>query len=210
MAIPKKGSRTLTVDGVQYRWVVSIHDNSVNLVVELMKEPGQRLLAYFECRDLYIRGDDDQWRFHSQKQCIRPAHVVRIINHALREGWEPSVKPGKQFVVRDAAKVALTIDAELINSQSVDHDSKAAHIKEIAQDFLESYMGLSLCMDYAMHDQIMDSEPKVQIPIEDHNMQRLGLTFSVFKDSLSPDGRLVITLQCNEFPDISDNFWWMM
>ena len=35
MAIPKKGSRNITVCDQRFRWVVAVHDNTANLVAEL-------------------------------------------------------------------------------------------------------------------------------------------------------------------------------
>ncbi|QDV19212.1 hypothetical protein Pan153_38770 [Gimesia panareensis] len=209
MSIPRKGSRSLTVNDTTYRWVVSVHNNTVNLVVELDSAPGQRLLAYFECRDLYIRTETGEWRFHSQKQSIRPAHVKRLILHALNSGWKPQEKLGKPFTIRNAAQIAATIDVEAIHSRQVSPDAQEAYIKEIARDFLESSMCLSLCMDFEMYDRLLESEPQTRFPIADDNLQQLGLTFAVFLDSTKADGRPVIALQCNEFPDVIEHYWWI-
>lgn len=209
MAIPQKASRTLIIDEIRYRWVVSVHENTVNLVIELAKEPGQRLHAYFQCRDLYVRDENGEWQFQSQKQSIQPSHVKRVIKRALNDGWKPAEKGIKPFVLKDAARVALTIDAEVIDSRFVDSDATMAYIKEIAADFLDTYMALSLCMDFEIHDRIMNSEPGTRFPIEEKNMQKMGLTFAVYLDSFNAKNFPVIALQCNEFPDIVETFWWL-
>lgn len=208
MTIPKKGSRSLVVDEVRYRWVASVHDNAINLVIELADEPGQKLQTYFHCRDLYVRSPDGKWRFQSQMQSIKPSHVKRIIRHSLRSGWSPGEKIHKPYVLRDAAKIALTIDIIDIDSRFIEPEAKMAYIKEIAADFLDTYMALSLCMDFKMHDQIMDSRPGTRFPIGDENMQKMGLTFSVYLDSVNARNLPVIALQCNEFPDVVETFWW--
>lgn len=208
MAIPKKGSRTLVVEEVRYRWVASIHENTINLVVELAEEPGQKLLAYFQCRDLYVREPNGEWRFQTQMQSIKPSHVKRIIRHALTSGWSPREKIHKPYTLRNAAEIALTIDIVGIDSRFVDPESKIAYIKEIAADFLDTYMALSLCMDFEMHDRIMSSEPGTRFPIGDENMQKMGLTFNVFLDSINENKFPTITLQSNEFPDVFATFWW--
>ena len=207
MAIPKKGSRNITVSGKRFRWVVSIHNNTANLVVELADEPGQRLLAYFECRDLHICDENGEWKFHSQKQSITPASVRRLICHGLGNDWRPDQK-GPPFVVQDAAKVAMTMDAERIDSRDIDPDADVAYIKDVARDFISTYMALSLCLDGEMYDRIMAVDADERIPIDDHNMERLGLSFCVFRDAPTPDGCPIIALQCNEFPDIIEHYWW--
>ncbi len=47
MALAKKGSRLISIDGMIYRWVVSPDSNYMVLVVETNDEPGQRLEATF-------------------------------------------------------------------------------------------------------------------------------------------------------------------
>ena len=208
MAIPKKGSRNITIGAQRFRWVVSIHDNTANLVVELADDPGQRLQAHFECRDLHVRDASGEWKFHSQKQSITPSNVRRLLTHALEKGWRPEQKGGSPFIVRDAAKVALTIDAERIDNRNIHPDSDTAFIREVAHDFISTYMALSLCLDGDMHDRIMTADADARISIEDENMQRMGLSFCVFLDTPTADGCPIIALQCNEFPDIIEHYWW--
>ena len=209
MAMPKKGSRVLTIDGQRYRWVVSVHDNAVNLVVEHADDVGQRLLAYFECRDLYVRADDGSWKFVSQQQSIRPSHVRRIISAAIKRGWEPQQKGTGAFILRDAAEIAQTIDVEPIDSRRIDPEAKEAYVKEVARDFIATYMALSLCMDGVMHERIENLQPNESIPFGNDSMKAIGLTFSAFRESLNDDGWLVIRLQCNEFPDVKLHYSWI-
>lgn len=209
MAIPRKGSRKIILNDVNYRWVVSIHNKMVNLVIELEEDPAQPLYAYFECRDLYIRDENDHWQFHSQKQSIRPAHVKRLILYALNSGWKPHAKQGKPFIVRNAAEIALTIDLNQINYRNVNPEARTAFIKEIATDFIDSYMCLTLCMDGEMYDRLLESKTGTRIPIENERLEQLGITFAVFLDHIKADDCPVIALQCNEFPDVIEHFWWI-
>lgn len=208
MTIPKKNSRSITIDDQQYRWVVSVRDNLLNLVVEATDDPGQRLQAYFQCRDLYVRGESGDWTYVAQKQSIRPSHVRRVVKAALKQGWQPN-KKGGPFIVRDAANVAQTIDTEEIDYRRVEENAKKAYIKDIARDFLWTYMALTLCMDATMNDKLTNCEPTERIEIADDKMRQLGLTFCAFKDSFTSEGRMVVGLQCNEFPEIVEHFWWM-
>lgn len=51
MALAKKGSRRITVDGVLYRWVLSPDDGYMVLVTESADASGQRLEAFFRYHD---------------------------------------------------------------------------------------------------------------------------------------------------------------
>lgn len=97
MAIVKKGSRRIVVDGVQYRW--SIHDKprhdppigdsylpcSVERAVE---RPGAILVISFPVEYDYRRGKN--------LTPVLPSHVVNAIRSALEAGWQP-LEPGKAF-----------------------------------------------------------------------------------------------------------------
>jgi hypothetical protein len=97
MAIVKKGSRRIVVDGVQYRW--SIHDKprhdppigdsylpcSVERAVE---QPGAILIITFRIDYDYKRGKN--------LTPILPSQVANAIRGALEAGWQP-LAPGKQF-----------------------------------------------------------------------------------------------------------------
>ncbi|MGW1989211.1 hypothetical protein [Embleya sp. NPDC001921] len=72
MAIAKKGTRIIVVDGERYRWVVSADSGSIVLVVERAEEEGQRLSTNFE-----------------QSAVITPGVVAAVIEGAHRLGWAP-------------------------------------------------------------------------------------------------------------------------
>ncbi len=209
MAMPQKGSRVLNIDGQRYRWAVSVRDNTLNLVVEAADNAGPRLLAYFECRDLYVRKADGSWQFVSQRQSIRPSHLRRIVKAAIDQGWKPQQKGAGPYTLPNAPMVAQTIDARPIDSRRIDADAEEAYIKEIAQDFIETYMALSLCMDSAMYQRILAASADEPVSFGNHSMRKMGLTFSAYQDSFTEDGRLIVRLQCNEFPDIHEYFWWV-
>jgi len=54
MALAKKKTRLIHVDGADYRWVVSPDDGYMVLVVELAREPRSRLLVYTDYDDLLV------------------------------------------------------------------------------------------------------------------------------------------------------------
>ncbi len=92
MGLARKGSRTLTVGDVTYRWVVSPDDGFMVIVVERDEAPGQRMQAQVGYRD----GDP------AGRAQITPAVVRRVIERALREGWTPDRSGRAPFKLSDA------------------------------------------------------------------------------------------------------------
>ena len=71
MAIPRKGSRLITVEGRDYRWTVSPDDEpGVAMVVELRDRPRQRLVSWVE-----------------HGVVITPAIVREAIGIGVAAGW---------------------------------------------------------------------------------------------------------------------------
>jgi hypothetical protein len=84
MALRRKGSRTVVVDGRRYRWVISSRGEPVQgVVVELAEEPASRLVAYT-----------------NQFAVIAPAMVVTGVRSAVSAGWEPD-RRGPDFRLAD-------------------------------------------------------------------------------------------------------------
>lgn len=83
MALAKKGSRVMTVDGARYRWVVAPNDEpGLGIVVEAADAPGQRMVT---------------WVDHGTT--IAPWLVREAIVHALAQGWQPQAR-GPERVFR--------------------------------------------------------------------------------------------------------------
>jgi hypothetical protein len=72
MALSRKGSRLIHVEGESYRWVVKREETARHLVVEAVRSPGQRL---------YVEFDHDT--------SMIPSLVSRFILEALAGGWRP-------------------------------------------------------------------------------------------------------------------------
>jgi ribosomal protein S18 acetylase RimI-like enzyme len=73
MAIPKKSTRQITVDGVVYRWIVSPDDEpGLGIVVECAEFPGEKMITWVEHGNI-----------------ISPWLVRKAILHALSRGWQP-------------------------------------------------------------------------------------------------------------------------
>lgn len=83
MALAKKGTRGVTVDGTRYRWVVAPNDEpGLGIVVEAADAPGQRMVT---------------WVDHGTT--ISPWLVREAILHALSQGWQPQAR-GPERVFR--------------------------------------------------------------------------------------------------------------
>lgn len=103
MAIPKKGSRTITVDGVEYRWRVrsrptysqALAQSPLSFAVELEAE-GQSTLTV---RTGATR--PDSWIMPSQS-LVTSASVERAIRQALAQGWNPQ-EAGNAHAITDFA-----------------------------------------------------------------------------------------------------------
>ena len=73
MAIPKKGTRQITVDGVVYRWIIAPNDEpGLGIVVECKEYPRQRIIAWIEHGNI-----------------VSPKIVRQAILYALAIGWQP-------------------------------------------------------------------------------------------------------------------------
>lgn len=97
MTIPQKGSRTINIDGIKYRWTVSPDSGYMWLIVEQTEASGQRLEAYFEYHDVHESGGQTG-RITGQRRSISPTIVRDIIVHALANGWKPQqrgLKPAR-------------------------------------------------------------------------------------------------------------------
>lgn len=84
MALAKKGSRSILVEEVQYRWKArSEADGTTHLVVELYDAPQQSIVAFFQS---YLPDNPEE------KIAITPLLVTEVIAYALNQGWTPEKK----------------------------------------------------------------------------------------------------------------------
>jgi hypothetical protein len=101
MAIPKKGARIITVDGVQYRWRIprkptysqALAQYPLTFAVELAAQPGAKLVVTMP----QIR--PDAWLNDTTPEAVLPSHVEQIIRQAIDLGWQPH-RPGKPFPIK--------------------------------------------------------------------------------------------------------------
>jgi len=92
MAIPRRKTRLISVDGLEYRWLITFPRSGplsriVTIAVELCSSPGTKLVVYPVGVDVnfvdYDRGDP-----------ITPKVVERFIRSAVANGWTPTASSG--------------------------------------------------------------------------------------------------------------------
>ncbi|GAB3449481.1 hypothetical protein [Actinophytocola sediminis] len=103
MAITKKGSRRIVVDGAEYRWTVRPRPSycqgngwsPMTFAVGLAEQAGRALVVSLPW------AHPSNW-LHLPTGAVRPAMVARAIQFALTQGWDPSA-PGSPFSITLAA-----------------------------------------------------------------------------------------------------------
>lgn len=109
MAIARKGSRRITVEGTQFRWKVrarptygqGLGATPLTFVAERAEQPGALLVASLPCRH------PSNW-MGMPAGVVLPSTVVSAIRSALAEGWQPS-QPGPAFMLElDESAVTAT------------------------------------------------------------------------------------------------------
>lgn len=86
MAIPKKGTRTISVDGKAYRWFVQVDAD------------------YFYKRFVIESVDDSRYQVigglvYRHDRVISPGIIKQAIQQAKDQGWEPGISDVKRITV---------------------------------------------------------------------------------------------------------------
>jgi hypothetical protein len=100
MAMSKKKSRAITVNEIPYRYSVQHsltlrnEDGSLNLNIVVQHESGDG--CYLKVIGVYTRDFwldiSDHKHESSEYLKVTPKHIAKIIEMALEEGWQPTVK----------------------------------------------------------------------------------------------------------------------
>ena len=99
MALPKKGSRNIVIEGVGYRWRVrkkpsysqGIEEKGLLLAVEDATHAGSTLVVELP------QTHPSSW-ITVEAVPVTPSDVERLVRLALRLGWRPT-QPGTTFTV---------------------------------------------------------------------------------------------------------------
>lgn len=113
MSIPKKGSRSLVVDGIRYRWAVRRSDEfegtnrygfDTTLTVAIAKEdnPQNVLCLFYPCGFHHRAKDDAPRRIATGTLAqITPQNVADAIRMVRQHGWDPDRKSARYLVPID-------------------------------------------------------------------------------------------------------------
>lgn len=100
MSIPKKGTRKITVDKEEYRWLIrrkATHSQSdygtgcIHVAIEHTEESGTTLLVYTD------RKHPKDWSTNTVVS-VTPSDITKWITQALKLDWEPK-RQGPQLAV---------------------------------------------------------------------------------------------------------------
>lgn len=200
MTLPKKKSRTITVDSVSYRWLVGIVNHRIHLTIEANDQNGQVLQAHFEPHDQFKMQSSGGWTFKKQGRSIRPRDVEKVIHHALANGWQPN-EPLKPMFFNSWQTEGL-IPHKLQNGPNL------VALCDIASEQV-SDLKFDLSTDPEWRKILFDSQPHITHPIpnsyfgiSDESRNR-NLHYHVFNDGYTDDGFIVFGIQSVEFPHIA-------
>lgn len=92
MALSKKGSRSIHVDGADYRWAFSNDSGYSVVMVQSAEGMGQKLAVYIHWSEITYSFRDDNGSIK-----VTPGLVRDMICGALKQGWVPA-ELGQDFV----------------------------------------------------------------------------------------------------------------
>ncbi|MEM7342118.1 MAG: hypothetical protein AAF467_25985 [Actinomycetota bacterium] len=95
MALARRGSKSIEVGGIRYRWAVSQDSGYKVIVVQSDAGAGQKLEA------------STSYRNDSSQLAIRPSDVRAVIEAALAGGWAPDQRGAPPFVMRDVDRTVF-------------------------------------------------------------------------------------------------------
>jgi hypothetical protein len=190
MGLPTKGSRSITVGNVSYRWVVSARPNFLRLIVERHTDPGQRLVAWLHYHDSYVRDPAGRWCRVAQLRSVAPGVVRVAIELALARGWQPGKKGVGVFDLGDMdERFPVTPPA----------DAQSVRLKEVVRDIVGD-LRFDISVDVEWRRRLFHATPgeRHEIPWPNEH----GLRFAAFFDGWTGDGMWVIGIECADFPAV--------
>ena|ERR1700759_1757731 len=89
MALPKKKSRTISIDGIKYRWLVGPNDGFNIFVAQKEGVDGRIIEVYF---NMYTNDVESPDIDNLSLKIIKPKDSETMIRQALQLGWNPEEK----------------------------------------------------------------------------------------------------------------------
>lgn len=117
MAFPKKGIRKITIDKVKYGYKVTGNDGWISFSIGLLNVNGQILtgtFSYFtnQVPNFEKTGIISSWSCF-QRIKITPDTIRKVIEHGLRNGWDPHNNKGQLDLGNIDDKIALNLKKEI-------------------------------------------------------------------------------------------------
>lgn len=190
MGLPRKGTRRITVNDINYRWHVSCDGSYLWLIVAREEDTGQRLMASFKCFQSYQRDPDGYWRFIAQNRIINPSLVRSVILLGLEEGWK-TTKPDTGILN------LFYTDKKFPISKS--ENIEGVLLQEIAHQIV-SDLRFDISTDIEWRNRLFHAPMGKRFDIPLKNEQ--DLTFVAFNDGWTSDDFWVIAIGSQDFPEI--------
>jgi hypothetical protein len=100
VAIPKKGSRKIVVDNVEYRWYIRRNTKAEDTLVVAVQRFTELPTSILLVKSQMHRPDSNYfWFRYEPKPSLTPNHVATHIRAALAAGWNP-LQSGAPFIYR--------------------------------------------------------------------------------------------------------------
>lgn len=199
MAMPGRGSRRITVDGEEYRWLARRREGRLRLVLE-GADGGRVLLCDLEPHDLFRR-DGSGWKWARQQRAITSGLVAQIVRHARRNGWDPAAAAGGPMRIHtwETDRIAP------LDPRAVPTDEVALEDLAIAQVGALRF-DLSLDPEWRARLFAADVGARLAIPVDYVGLTEAararGLRFCVWNDGWTGDGLVVFGIGSVEFPRV--------
>jgi hypothetical protein len=136
MALPKKKSRTISIDGELYQYAISrskaLEDYKFNLTVTVKNKisNGACLIARgIQTRDFWLDFPDSSKYNSDEYKSITPRHIEKIIKLGIALGWHEKLKQGTfEFQISD----------EFLNESQFQNKPIISDLNSIPNDFNEN------------------------------------------------------------------------
>jgi hypothetical protein len=139
VAIPKKGSRLITVDGQSYRWTIrskptyvqGAFSGAMTFAVEAADHPWRVLHIELE------RPRPDNWLL-VETSPVTPSEVERCVRRALEAGWRPT-ESGPPFELSERALATAAQSSGVANERRTAMAAKSPHLSSLARSMPRAY-----------------------------------------------------------------------
>ena len=223
MTIPKKKSRSISLDGESFRWMVRATENELVLTVA-HDDGGQLLQSTLNKLNLFREGAASGWEYVRQGRQITPSLVRQLMETALFQDWKPKEKISKPFILN---ALVWRDDTRLEPIQSISLDrwldsplrQRAATnglmpVAQMAQEESE-WMIQDLAWPCEFREAVLRLSPGESLPVPQEWISQTardaGLTFSASFEGVQEDsGCPVLVIACEQYNALAgfQLMWW--